>query len=121
MTLEADSTRPLSWAQEWCNQQAAENAKALRRDLLGFDSRTDTIYWPDGVKESLEEYQKRKHQFEYIRSLQNALEGMKNLYQNPGSLTEQEYNAAKDNIQEQFDFWEANLFIEFEDNTFVDP
>ena len=121
MTLEADSTRPLSWAQEWCNQQAAENAKALSRDLPGFDSRTDTIYWPDGIEETLVQYQKRKHQFDYIQGLQDTLEKLKALYQNPGSLTEEEYNAAKDAIQEQFDFWEANLFIEFEDNTFVDP
>jgi len=120
MTLEANSTRPPSWGGEWCKQQADENAKALSRDLPGFDSRTDTIHWPDGVKESLEEYQKRKHRFEYIRSLQNALERMKVLYQNPGSLTEQEYYAAKDAIQDQFDFWEANLFIEFEDNIFAD-
>jgi hypothetical protein len=115
MILEADSTRPLSWAQEWCNQQAAKNSKALSRDLPGFDSRTDTIYWPDGVKESLEEYQKRKYKSEYIRGLQNSLERMKVLYQNPGCLTEEEYNEAKDAIQDQFDYWEMNLFIEFGD------
>lgn len=80
-----------------------------------FDLKTDTIVYPDGVKESLEEYQKRKHQFEYIRSLQDALERMKVLYQNPGSLTEEEYNAAKSDIQEEFFFWEETLFIEFED------
>jgi hypothetical protein len=80
-----------------------------------FDTRTDTIRYPDGVEETLVQYRKRKYKFEYIRSLQNALEGMKVLYQNPGCLTKQEYNAAKGAIQEQFDYWEANLFTEFGD------
>jgi hypothetical protein len=80
-----------------------------------FDTRTDTIRYPDGVEETLVQYQKRKYKFEYIRGLQNALERMKVLYQNPGCLTEGEYNAAKDAIQEQFDYWEMNLFIEFGD------
>ncbi len=115
MTSETNSTCPPSWGGEWCKQQADENAKALSRDLPGFDSRTDTIYYPDGTTESLAEYQKRKSQFEYIRSLQDALERMKVLYQNPGCLTEEEYYAAKRIIQEEFDFWEENLFIEFED------
>ena len=79
------------------------------------DLKTDTITYPDGTKESLLEYQKRKHQFEYIRSLQDALEKMKVLYQNPGCLTEEEYNAAKRIIQEEFDFWEFNVFVEFDD------
>jgi len=80
-----------------------------------FDLKTDTIRYPDGVIESLEDYQKRKRQFDYIRGLQSALERMKVLYQNPGCLTEGEYNAAKDAIQEQFDYWEMNLFTEFGD------
>ena len=85
-----------------------------------FDSKTDTLTYPDGIKETLLEYQKRKHQFEYIRSLQDALQKLKVLYQNPGCLTKEEYYAAKSDIEEEFDFWEANLFIEFED-TFEDP
>jgi hypothetical protein len=80
-----------------------------------FDTRTDTIRYPDGVEETLVQYQTRKYKFEYIRGLQNALERMKVLYQNPGCLTEGGYNAAKDAIQEQFDYWEMNLFIEFGD------
>ena len=80
-----------------------------------FDTLTDTITYPDGVKETLLEYQKRKHRFEYIRSLQDALEKLKVLYQNPGCLTKEEYYAAKGDIEEEFDFWEENLFIEFED------
>lgn len=80
-----------------------------------FDLKTDTITYPDGIKETLLEYQKRKHQFEYIRSLQDALEKMKVLYQNPGCLTEEEYNAAKRITQEAFDFWEFNIFVEFDD------
>ena len=83
------------------------------------DLKTDTITYPDGTKESLLEYQKRKHQFEYIRSLQDALEKLKVLYQNPGCLTKKEYYSAKIDIEEEFDFWEANLFIEFDD-TFGD-
>ena len=119
MTPEQNSIRPLPWAKEWCEQQAAENSKTLSRDLPGFDSRTDTIHYQDGIKETLLEYQERKGKFEYIRSLQDALEKLKVLYQNPGCLTEEEYNAAKRIIQEEFDFWEANLFIEFDD-TFGD-
>lgn len=80
-----------------------------------FDTRTDTIHYPDGTMESLAEYQKRKSQFEYIRSLQDALERMKVLYQNPGCLTKEEYYAAKRIIQEEFDFWEGNVFIEYDD------
>ena len=80
-----------------------------------FDTRTDTIRYPDGVEETLVQYQKRKHQIEYIQSLQDALERMKVLYQNPGCLTEEEYYAAKRIIQEEFDFWELNLFVEFGD------
>jgi hypothetical protein len=115
MTSETNSTRPPSLGGEWCKQQAAENTKALSRDLPGFDSRTDTIYWPDGIEETLVQYQKRKHKFEYIRSLQDALEKLKVLYQNPGCLTKEEYYAAKGDIQEVFFFWEESLFIEFED------
>jgi IS4 transposase len=80
-----------------------------------FNTLTDTIRYPDGVEETLVQYQKRKSQFEYIQSLQDALNRMKVLYQNPGCLTEEEYYAAKKIIQEDFDFWEENLFIEFED------
>ena len=80
-----------------------------------FDTLTDTITYPDGVKETLLEYQKRKHRFGYIQSLQDALEKLKVLYQNPGCLTEEEYYAVKGDIQEEFDFWELNLFVEFGD------
>jgi cytochrome oxidase Cu insertion factor (SCO1/SenC/PrrC family) len=80
-----------------------------------FDPKTDTITYPDGTKETLLEYQNRKHKFEYIRSLQDALEKLKVLYQNPGCLTEGEYYAAKSDIQGQFDFWECNVFIEYGD------
>lgn len=80
-----------------------------------FDPETDTITYPDGTKETLPEYQKRKHQFEYIRRLQDALEKLKVLYQNPSCLTKEEYNAAKRIIQEEFDFWECNVFVEYDD------
>lgn len=80
-----------------------------------FDTLTDTIIYPDGIQETLLEYQKRKHQFEYIRRLQDALEKLKVLYQNPGCLTKEEYDAAKRIIQEEFDFWEVNLFVEYDD------
>ena len=80
-----------------------------------FDPKTDTITYPDGTKETLLEYQKRKHRFEYIRSLQNSLEKLKVLYENPGCLTKEEYYAAKSDIEEVFFFWEESLFIEFDD------
>jgi hypothetical protein len=80
-----------------------------------FNSQTEILTYPDGITETLEQYNDRKYRFEYIQSLQNALERMKILYQNPGCLTEKEYLDAKRRIQEEFDFWEANIFLEFDD------
>ena len=80
-----------------------------------FDTRTDTIRYPDGTEETLLQYERRKYQFNFIGRLQSALENLKVLYQNPGCLTEEEYYAAKRIIQEEFDFWELNLFVEFGD------
>jgi len=85
-------------------------------DAITFDSKTELFTYPDGTVEHLNDYQKRKDRFEHIESLQNALEQLKNLYQNPGSLTEESYKEAKYGIQDAFDFWEANLFVEFEDS-----
>jgi IS4 transposase len=48
----------------------------------------------------------------YIQGLQNALEQLKVLYQNPGCLTEKEYYNAIDKILEEFDFREDNIFQE---------
>jgi hypothetical protein len=80
-----------------------------------FNSQTETFHYPDGLTETLQQYEGRKSKFKYIQNLQHALEGMKILYQNPGCLTEEEYKAAKYKIQEEFDYWEENIFLEFDD------
>jgi hypothetical protein len=82
---------------------------------ITFNSQTEKFYYPDGVTETLEQYNARKYSFEYIQGLQNALEQMKILYQNPGCLTEKSYKDAKRKIQEEFDYWEMNIFQEYED------
>jgi hypothetical protein len=82
---------------------------------ISFNPVSETFTYPDGQIETLEQYNDRKYRFGYIQSLQNALERMKVLYQNPGCLTEQAYLDAKRKIQEEFDFWEANIFLEFDD------
>ena len=80
-----------------------------------FDSRTEVFTYPDGITETMSEYQERKRRFNYIQELQDSLECMKVLYQNPGSLNKEDYEAAKREIQEAFDWWEMNVFIEFDD------
>lgn len=40
---------------------------------------------------------------------------MKVLYQNPGCMNHTDYEAAKREIQEAFDWWEMNVFVEFDD------
>lgn len=82
---------------------------------ISFNPKTETFTYPDGQIETLEQYNERKYRYEYIQSLQDALEQMKVLYQTPGCLTKQEYLDAKRKIQEEFDFWEANIFLEFDD------
>ena len=81
-----------------------------------FDSVTEVFTYPDGVTETLEQYSSRKARFEYIKNLQTALEHLKVLYQNPGCLTVEEYRNAKNKIQEEFEWWEGNIFVEFEDS-----
>ena len=84
-------------------------------DQIVFNSQTETFHYPDGLTETLQQYGERKARFSYIQDLQDALERMKILYQNPGCLTEQEYLYAKRKIQEEFDYWEMNIFREFDD------
>lgn len=84
-------------------------------DQIVFNSQTETFHYPDGQVETLREYGTRRQRFRYIQDLQNALERMKVLYQNPGCLTEDAYKDAKYKIQEEFDYWEMNIFCEFED------
>lgn len=84
-------------------------------DNIVFDPKTETLHYPGGVQETLKQREWRKYRFNYIEELQNALEGMKVLYQNPGCLTEDGYKKAKEKIQESFDYWEMNVFVEFED------
>jgi cell fate (sporulation/competence/biofilm development) regulator YmcA (YheA/YmcA/DUF963 family) len=84
-------------------------------DLIYFDSRTEVFTYPDGITETLSEYQYRKQRFNYIQELQTALERMKVLYQNPGCMNHTDYEAAKREIQEAFDWWEMNVFVEFDD------
>ena len=84
-------------------------------DQITFNSQTETFHYPDGLTETLQQYGERAARFKYIQDLQDALERMKILYQNPGCLTEEEYKDAKHKIQEEFDYWEANIFLEFDD------
>ena len=84
-------------------------------DQITFNSQTETFQYPDGVTETLEQYNDRKYRFEYIQGLQNALEQLKVLYQNPGCLTEKAYKDAVYKIQEEFDYWEMNIFQEYDD------
>jgi hypothetical protein len=80
-----------------------------------FNSLTEVFTYPDGLSETLEQYTTRKAKFDYIQTLQNALEELKVLYQNPGCLNEIDYNVAKRKIQDEFDWYEDNLFREFGD------
>jgi hypothetical protein len=80
-----------------------------------FNSLTEVFTYPDGLSETLEQYTTRKAKFDYIQTLQNALEELKVLYQNPGYLNEIDYNVAKRKIQDEFDWYEDNLFREFGD------
>lgn len=84
--------------------------------LTTFDILTDTITYPDGTKETLHNYQRRKTQFEYIRGLQKALEKLKVLYQNPGAMNPGEYDDAINHIKTEFANWENLLFIECHDS-----
>jgi hypothetical protein len=84
-------------------------------EQIVFNSQTEIFTYPDGLTETLKQYGERKARFRYIQDLQNALEKMKVLYQNPGCLTEEAYKDAKYKIQEEFDYWEMNIFLEFED------
>jgi hypothetical protein len=83
--------------------------------MIAFDSKTEIFTYPDGEIETLEQYIKRKAKFDYIQNLQDALHRLKVLYQNPGCLNVAEYNEAKIKIQEEFEWWEANIFHEFGD------
>jgi hypothetical protein len=87
-------------------------------DRILFDPLTETFTYPDGIQETLAQYKRRTYQFEYIRNLQSALEELKVLYQNPGCMTKPEYCRAKEKIEEEFDFWEVNLFVEYDDEDF---
>jgi|LakMenE18May11ns_1017448.scaffolds.fasta_scaffold8625240_1 hypothetical protein len=87
-------------------------------DQVSFNPLTETFTYPNGTQETIAQYQRRKHQFEYIRNLQSALEELKVLYQNPGCMTKPEYCRAKEKIEEEFDFWEVNLFVEYDDEDF---
>jgi hypothetical protein len=80
-----------------------------------FNSQSEVLTYPDGITETLSEYQERKRRFNYIQELQNSLECLKVLYQNPGCLNKKDYEAAKIKIQEAFDWWEMNVFVEFDD------
>jgi hypothetical protein len=80
-----------------------------------FNSLTEVFTYPDGLTETLEQYTTRKAKFDYIQTLQDALEGLKVLYQNPGSLNETEYKEAKNKILDDFEWYEDNLFREFGD------
>jgi uncharacterized glyoxalase superfamily metalloenzyme YdcJ len=80
-----------------------------------FNSLTEVFTYPDGLSETLEQYTTRKAKFDYIQTLQDALEELKVLYQNPGSLNETEYKEAKNKILDDFEWWEANIFNEFGD------
>jgi hypothetical protein len=73
----------------------------------------EVFTYPDGLTETLEQYTTRKAKFDYIQTLQDALEGLKVLYQNPGCLNVTEYNVARRKIQDEFDWYEDNLFREF--------
>jgi hypothetical protein len=84
-------------------------------DQITFNPQTETFHYPDGLTETLHEYAERKSRMKYIQDLQDALERMKILYQNPGCLTEESYKDAKYKIQEEFDYWEMNIFREFDD------
>jgi hypothetical protein len=85
------------------------------KEQIVFNSQTEIFTYPDGLTETLSQYQERGMKFRYIQRLQDALERLKVLYQNPGCLTEEAYKDAKYKIQEEFDYWEANVFLEFED------
>lgn len=87
-------------------------------DQITFDPITETFTYPDGVQETLSQYKRRTYQFEYIRNLQSALEELKILYQNPSCMTKPEYDKAKSRIQDEFDFWELNLFVEYLDDDY---
>jgi hypothetical protein len=80
-----------------------------------FDSVAEVFTYPDGLTETLEQYTTRKAKFDYIQTLQDALEGLKVLYQNPGSLNETEYKEAKNKILDDFEWSGANIFNEFGD------
>ena len=83
--------------------------------MIAFDSKTEIFTYPDGEIETLEQYIKRRDKFDYIQKLQDSLDSMKVLYQNPGRLNESEYNKAKSKIQDELEWWEANIFNEFGD------
>jgi hypothetical protein len=83
--------------------------------MIIFDSLAEIFTYPDGEIETLEQYIKRRDKFDYIQKLQDSLDSMKVLYQNPGCLNESEYNKAKSKIQDEFEWWEANIFNEFGD------
>lgn len=85
-------------------------------DNIVFNPKTETFHHPDGTVETLKQYEWRRYRFKYIQELQNALEQMKVLYQNAGCLTENDYKKAKEKIQEAFDYWEMNVFVEFDDS-----
>lgn len=86
----------------------------MTNDII-FDSKTETFHYPDGQIETLEEYNERRYRYDYLTRLQDALEKMKVLYSNPGCMNEADYEAAKRVIQDEFDFWEANVFVEYDD------
>ncbi len=82
---------------------------------IKFDPLTKTFHYPDGVTETLDQYNTRNERFDYIQALQNALDLLKVLYQNPGCLNEKEYLKAKEKIEEEFEYWQANIFKEYDD------
>lgn len=64
-----------------------------------FNSCTDTLHYPDGVEEKIEDYLSRKEKFEALRDMQQELERLKVLYQNPGCSSAEEIKKTKEEVR----------------------
>ena len=89
----------------------------ISNSAITFDTMTEKFRYPDGSEERLEDYQIRRRKWVRLQTLQNALEKLKILYQNFGSMNEKDYYNARDHIEEQFELeTPKSIFQEYRDS-----
>jgi len=66
---------------------------------ITFNILTNTLHYPDGVEEKIEDYLSRKEIFETLRDMQNQLEKLKVLHQNPGCSSNNDIKKTKEEVR----------------------